>query len=254
MPDAQTLLTVSEPTWSRHADAERDLARGDVPDAGLDDLAEDHVLEGVRGDAGALQRSARCDLSERHGRHVRQAAADLSEGGAGGTQHDRCHRGRTVALARSLEPASPHPLVRPPLPPLPLGSWQRRLGAGTLDIALWIAGAAAAAGALTLVARDAIAIPAGLLIAWAVLCLVPTALSGRTLGKLAAGLRTVAADGSRLGARRALMREGVGRLLVEMPLLFAAGAGLLSYFWPIRDERRRTWHDCLGWSAVVRTR
>ena len=56
MPEAQTLLIVSEGTSLRDAALDLGLARGDLALAGLQDLAEDDLLDLLGLDPGALQR------------------------------------------------------------------------------------------------------------------------------------------------------------------------------------------------------
>ncbi len=88
MPEAQTLLIVSEPMCSGHADAERDLARRDVAGAGLHDLADHGVVDVARLDLGALQRGRGRDDAELHRRARRERAAQTAEGRArGGEDH-----------------------------------------------------------------------------------------------------------------------------------------------------------------------
>ena len=55
MPEAQTLLTVSRGDLLGDAALDLGLARGDLALAGLEHLAEDHVLDLVRLDLGALE-------------------------------------------------------------------------------------------------------------------------------------------------------------------------------------------------------
>lgn len=67
--------------------------------------------------------------------------------------------------------------------------------------------------------------------------------SGATLGKRAARLRVVAADGGPLGYRRALMRT-LARLLSAFPCY----AGFL---WCLIERQGRCWHDMLAGSRVI---
>jgi uncharacterized RDD family membrane protein YckC len=68
--------------------------------------------------------------------------------------------------------------------------------------------------------------------------------AGATLGKRALGLRVISPDGSPIGYRRGLVRT-VARLVSAFPLW----AGFL---WCLVDDQRRTWHDILARSRVVR--
>ena len=67
-----------------HRDAGLDggLAGGDLAGAGLDDLAHDHVLDLVAGDAGLLQRALDGDAAEVRGAKVLQAAEQPADRGA----------------------------------------------------------------------------------------------------------------------------------------------------------------------------
>ena len=62
------------------------LARGDLPLAGLQDLAEDDLLDLLRVDAGALQRRLDHLAAEVGGVERGEAAAHLAEGGARGSE------------------------------------------------------------------------------------------------------------------------------------------------------------------------
>ena len=86
MPEAQTLLIVSEGTSLRDAGLDLGLARGDLALAGLQDLAEDHLLDLVGLDLGALQRGGDRLAAEVGGVERGQRPAHLAEGGAGGAE------------------------------------------------------------------------------------------------------------------------------------------------------------------------
>ena len=64
MPERQTLLMVIEGTRHRDAALDRGLAGGDLAGAGLDDLAHDHVVDLVAGDAGLVERALDGDAAE----------------------------------------------------------------------------------------------------------------------------------------------------------------------------------------------
>ena len=67
---------------------EHDLTRRILPDAGLQNFAEDHVLDFRRIDAGALDRTGESDGAERGGGKGSEGAAELAERGAGRREHD----------------------------------------------------------------------------------------------------------------------------------------------------------------------
>lgn len=82
---------------------------------------------------------------------------------------------------------------------------------------------------------------------WYVLHHVGLVVEGGTLGHRLAGLRVVRHDGTRVGIPHAFIREAA-RLFVSLPPL---GLGFL---WMLDDRRRRTWHDIMASTVVVRER
>lgn len=96
------------------------------------------------------------------------------------------------------------------------------------------------------------ALVAGLFLFGAVYTVVPTALWGQTLGKIAVGTRVVAEqDGSVPGWRRAAIRWAVPGLAGRLPYvgLWVSLAVLASLVW---DPRRRGLHDRAAGTIVVR--
>ncbi len=88
MPEAQTLLIVSEGTSFGIAALDLGLAGGDLTLAGLQDLAEDDLIDLLGIDAGALQRGLDRVPTE-VGRVERgERAAHLAEGRARGSEDD----------------------------------------------------------------------------------------------------------------------------------------------------------------------
>jgi hypothetical protein len=79
IPDAQTLLIVG---------LDLGLARGDLPLAGLQDLAEDDLVDLLRVDAGALQRRLDGVAAEVDGVERGQGPAHLAEGSPCGSEDD----------------------------------------------------------------------------------------------------------------------------------------------------------------------
>jgi uncharacterized RDD family membrane protein YckC len=71
---------------------------------------------------------------------------------------------------------------------------------------------------------------------------------GYTLGKRLLGLRVVACDGSRIGWRRAILREIIGRALLDM----IPGLGALDVIAPAFDDTARTLHDRVARTRVIR--
>jgi uncharacterized RDD family membrane protein YckC len=69
-------------------------------------------------------------------------------------------------------------------------------------------------------------------------------LGGQTLGMRAWRLRVVSRDGSRLPAARSLLR-----FVVALLSLAALGAG---FWWALIDAQKRSWHDIVAGSSVLR--
>ena len=92
----------------------------------------------------------------------------------------------------------------------------------------------------------------GLFLFGAIYTIVPTALWGQTLGKIAVGSRVVAEDdGSLPGWRRAALRWALPGVVGRLPLvgLWVGLAIMASLVW---DPRRRGLHDRLAGTVVVR--
>jgi uncharacterized RDD family membrane protein YckC len=75
---------------------------------------------------------------------------------------------------------------------------------------------------------------------------------GRTLGKRLTGLRVVRGDGSRLGWRRALWRTLVFFGLLVLGAITYGLLVLVLYGLPFVDKKRRTLHDFLAGTVVIR--
>jgi uncharacterized RDD family membrane protein YckC len=86
---------------------------------------------------------------------------------------------------------------------------------------------------------------AGPFAAWYLIHHVGLVTEGGTLGARLAGLRVVSVDGTRVGVIHAFVREMVFLALSLPPL----GLGVL---WMLDEPQRRTWHDLLGGTIVVR--
>jgi len=74
---------------------------------------------------------------------------------------------------------------------------------------------------------------------------------GQTVGKRVFGIRVVDADtGEPIGFRRGLARYGVVALL---SMAFVVPE-LIDGLWPLRDQRRQSWHDKAVRSVVINVR
>lgn len=80
---------------------------------------------------------------------------------------------------------------------------------------------------------------------WYLIHHVGLVVEGGTLGHRLAGLRVVSTDGRRVGVPHAAARE-LTRLFLSLPPL---GLGVL---WMLDQPERRTWHDLLAGTVVVR--
>ena len=88
MPDRQTLLMVIDGTSIGMPPLTRRLAGGDLAGAGLDDLAHDHVVDLVAGDAGLLEGALDGDAAEVGRGLVLEAAEQAADRGAGTRDDD----------------------------------------------------------------------------------------------------------------------------------------------------------------------
>ena len=80
------MLIVSEETSLGIPRLDLRLARGDLPLAGLQHLAHDHVLDLLGLDVGALERGLDRGAAELGGVEGGEAAAELADGRAGGAE------------------------------------------------------------------------------------------------------------------------------------------------------------------------
>lgn len=80
---------------------------------------------------------------------------------------------------------------------------------------------------------------------WYLLHHVGLVVEGGTIGHRLAGLRIVREDGERVDVVRAFVRE-ISRLFLSLPPL------AMGFLWMLDQPERRTWHDLLGGSVVVR--
>lgn len=82
-------------------------------------------------------------------------------------------------------------------------------------------------------------------LAWYLIHHVGFVVEGGTIGHRLAGLRVVREDGERPGVLFAFVREAA-RVGLSLPPL------ALGFLWMLDEPRRRTWHDLLGGTVVVR--
>jgi uncharacterized RDD family membrane protein YckC len=146
-----------------------------------------------------------------------------------------------------------------------LSGWWRRVGAQLIDGAIITVGALivlALLGAAGLTvdgdggaAAFVVAVLIGVLVIAVVALLYAPALmartNGKTLGRMAMGIRVIRADGGPMTFGFAMLREvAVKALLVGVVSSFTFGLGyLLDVLWPLWDEENRALHD-----FVVNTR
>ena len=102
MPEAHTLLIVSEPTCSGIPTPSDTWRDGMWPAPAWMTWPKIDVLDLLRLDPGALERAARGDLAELDRGHRREAAADLREGRARSAEDDRGHARSVSAPARTM--------------------------------------------------------------------------------------------------------------------------------------------------------
>ena len=74
---------------------------------------------------------------------------------------------------------------------------------------------------------------------------VPTGLSGQTLGKMALGIMVVYERDKPPGITKAIVREIFGKFVSEIPIF-------LGYLWIGRDDKKQGWHDHIASTHVVR--
>ena len=167
--------------------------------------------------------------------------------------------------------AMPQPPLPPGAPVYELSGWWRRVGASLLDglivgivasiVSLPFSGASfyfsssgTNSGQATGFAFDTV----GTIISLAVyILLVPLVMmktDGRTIGKMATGIRVVRENGERVDFGYAMYREFLIKyLLFGVLTVFTLGlATLLNYLWPLWDDQNRALHDKIAKSRVVR--
>jgi len=149
-----------------------------------------------------------------------------------------------------------------------LSGWWRRVGAQVIDGVIILAGAAVVLGilgaaGLTIdseggaVALIVAALLAVLVIAVVALLYAPLLMArtdGKTLGRMAMGIRVVRADGRSMTFGFALLREVLIKSLLFGVISSATFglASLLDVLWPLWDEENRALHDLIVNTRVIR--
>jgi uncharacterized RDD family membrane protein YckC len=167
--------------------------------------------------------------------------------------------------------ASADPFGAPTAGHWQLAGWWRRVGAHLLDgvvitviAAIFFGIFAAFAGAGFLVGDTTGVIAAILAILGFLLCVVVAALlyaplmmaktNGKTLGRMATGIRVVRANGKPIDFGYAALREVVVKWLLINAVAgsFTFGlAPLIDYLWPLWDEENRALHDMVVDSRTI---
>jgi uncharacterized RDD family membrane protein YckC len=147
--------------------------------------------------------------------------------------------------------------------------WWRRVGATLLDaVIIWVIGAillGIALGAIGAFDDDTTGVTAAVVTALVAIGAVTVgaliyapavmaATNGKTLGKMAAGIRVVRADGRDIDFGWAALREVVVKALA-LGIAGAATGGiayLVDVLWPLFDKRKRALHDIVVDSRVIR--
>lgn len=81
-------------------------------------------------------------------------------------------------------------------------------------------------------------------ITWFIFNLMMVSSFGGTIGKLLSGIRVVREDGKPIGIKKAFVREVIGK--------YAAGVFFgIGFFWILKDEMHRGWHDLIAETKVV---
>jgi len=172
-------------------------------------------------------------------------------------------------------PVPPGAGGRPALPGVPdagagpagrwvLAGWGRRAVAGLIDLAVIVLGALAVlavfgavfsigffasevAGIVGLIVGLLLGVVAMVIVALVYAPLMMVATNGKTLGKMATGIRVVRVNGERMTLSTAALRDAVLKILVPGVInSFVAGlpvASLVDLLWPLWDGENRALHD-----------
>jgi uncharacterized RDD family membrane protein YckC len=157
-----------------------------------------------------------------------------------------------------------------PAHPYVLAGWWRRVGALLVDGVIVGVGALVLLVAITapfsagfFASHDAGAASLAVGFAIALVCVAVVALlyapalmartNGKTLGRMATGIRVVRADGQPMTFGFAMLREVVVKSLAFgfAGSLTGGIANLLDYLWPLWDEQNRALHDMVVNTRVV---
>ena len=149
-----------------------------------------------------------------------------------------------------------------------LSGWWRRVAAQVIDAVIITAGAAvllavlAAAGlsadsdggVAAAIVASLLAIVAYTIVAFLYAPYLMARTDGKTIGRMAVGIRVIRADGGRMTFGFAMLREVlVKSLLVGVVASATFGlAWLLDVLWPLWDEENRALHDMVVNTRVIR--
>ncbi len=168
-----------------------------------------------------------------------------------------------VGYTSAPPPGAGGPVPDAGVPRLRLAGWWRRAGASVIDgLVIGIPAIALLAlilgsvgdGFWSVLATVLLWIAVSLLVAILYAPLMMARTNGRTLGRMATGVRVVRVDGAPMGAKRALLRE----VVIKWGLFYGIGAltlwilPLIDVLWPLWDEQNRALHDLLARTHVVR--
>lgn len=145
-----------------------------------------------------------------------------------------------------------------------LSGWWRRVGAYMIDVVVILigglllvgilAGLGAIGGKTTTIVGVIIGVIAYFAVALLYAPLLMARTNGQTLGKMAAGIRVIRADGRRMDFGWAALREvavkGFGVGLAAAFTFYIAF--FLNYLWPLWDAQHQALHDMVCGTRVVR--
>ena len=148
-----------------------------------------------------------------------------------------------------------------------LSGWWRRAGAASVDgiivcgiaLVLLLAVTSPFSVGSTVLARLLVVLLACLFVFIAALLYAPAMMArtnGRTLGRMATGIRVVRASGEPMTFGFAFLREAVVKWLLFGAILGSITLGLallVDYLWPLWDEEHRALHDYVVNTRTVRS-
>lgn len=156
-------------------------------------------------------------------------------------------RARAAAAAIPLPPAAPVDVSGPPERPrasVRYSGWWRRVGAFTLDWVILFSAMAAVPGE-----SDPAIVLAVFVLPLAYFAGLHAYADGRTVGKWVFGIAVRDAEGELVSPPSAL-----GRAVAQCLLWLTVVGGVVDSLLPLGDERRRSLHDRIAGTVVVRVR